>query len=131
MVEENKNGRKILIIDDDNFLLDMYALKFGQNGYQVDTALGSTVALDKLKAGSTPDVIVTDLLMPVMDGFELLEKIRDEKLVPNAKRIILSNLSQDGDIERGNSLEVDGYIVKASCTPSEVLEKVNKIIEQK
>ena len=109
----------------------MYALKFGQNGYQVDTALGSTVALDKLKAGATPDVIVTDLLMPVMDGFELLEKIRDEKLVPNAKRIILSNLSQDGDIERGNSLEVDGYIVKASCTPSEVLEKVNKIIEQK
>ncbi|MBP6879569.1 MAG: response regulator [Candidatus Pacebacteria bacterium] len=131
MAEENKNGKKILIIDDDNFLLDMYALKFGQNGYQVDTALGSTVALDKLKAGATPDVIVTDLLMPVMDGFELLEKIRDEKLVPNAKRIILSNLSQDGDIERGNSLEVDGYIVKASCTPSEVLEKVNKIIEQK
>ena len=131
MAEENKNGKKILIIDDDNFLLDMYALKFGQNGYQVDTALGSTVALDKLKGGATPDVIVTDLLMPVMDGFELLEKIRDEKLVPNAKRIILSNLSQDGDIERGNSLEVDGYIVKASCTPSEVLEKVNKIIEQK
>ena len=131
MAEENKNGKKILIIDDDNFLLDMYALKFGQNGYQVDTALGSTVALDKLKAGATPDVIVTDLLMPVMDGFELLEKIRDEKLVPNAERIILSNVSQDGDIERGNSLEVDGYIVKASCTPSEVLEKVNKIIEQK
>lgn len=129
MAEENKNGRKILIIDDDNFLLDMYALKFGQNGYQVDTALGSTVALDKLKGGATPDVIVTDLLMPVMDGFELLEKIRDEKLVPNAKRIILSNLSQDGDIERGKSLGVDGYIVKASCTPSEVLEKVNKIIE--
>ena len=46
MAEENKNGRKILIIDDDNFLLDMYALKFGQNGYQVDTPLRSTVALD-------------------------------------------------------------------------------------
>ena len=60
MAEENKNGKKILIIDDDNFLLDMYALKFGQNGYQVDTALGSTVALDKLKAGATPEVIVTD-----------------------------------------------------------------------
>lgn len=131
MAEENKNGRKILIIDDDNFLLDMYALKFGQNGYQVDTALGSVQGLDKLKAGSNPDVIVTDLLMPVMDGFELLEKINQEKLAPNAKKIILSNLSQDADVERGNSLGISGYIVKASSTPSEVLDKVNKIMEQK
>lgn len=131
MTEENKSGKKVLIIDDDNFLLDMYALKFSQNGYQVDTALGSTQAIDKLKGGANPDVIVTDLLMPIMDGFELLEKIHSEKLAPSAKKIILSNLSQESDVERGRSIGIDGYIVKASSTPSEVLDKVNKIIDQK
>ena len=61
----------------------------------------------------------------------VIEKINQEKLAPDAKKIILSNLSQDADVERGNKLGISGYIVKASSTPSEVLDKVNKIMEQK
>lgn len=123
---------KILIIDDDNFLLDMYAIKFGQEPrFSVDTSLGSMPAYDKLKGGVIPDVILLDIVMPGMDGFELLEKLRDEKIAETSMKIILSNRGQQSDIERGEALGVAGYIVKASSTPSEVISKVTEIVTKK
>ncbi len=120
--------KKILIVDDDSFLLDMYALKFSQNGYDVTTALGAMPALEKLHSGFVPEVLLTDIVMPVMDGFEMLEKIHSEKLAPNAVKVILSNRGQDSDMKRGSELGVSGYIVKASTTPSEVIQQVSEII---
>jgi len=120
--------KKILIIDDDSFLLDMYALKFNQSNFEVTTALGSMQALEKLHGGYTPDVILLDIVMPEMDGFELMEKMNEEKLSPASTRVVLSNRGQPSDIARGESLGASGYIVKASSTPSEVIEKVNSII---
>lgn len=122
--------KKILIIDDDSFLLDMYSLKFNKSGFEVTAALGPEIALDKLKNGLIPDIILLDIIMPVMDGFELMEKLKDDKLVPNAKIIILSNRGQPSDVARGESLGASGYIVKASSTPSEVIEKVKSIINE-
>lgn len=119
--------KKIFIIDDDSFLLDMYALKFNQSNFTVTTALGSEPALEKFRQGFVPDVILMDIVMPVMDGFELMEKMKEEKLAENAIIIILSNRGQPSDIARGESLGAAGYIVKASSTPSEVIEKVNSI----
>lgn len=120
--------KKIFIIDDDSFLLDMYALKFNQSNFDVTTALGSEPALVKLREGFTPDVVLLDIVMPVMDGFELIEKIHEENLAKGAILIVLSNRGQPSDIARGESLGAAGYIVKASSTPSEVIEKVNSII---
>ncbi len=121
--------KKILIIDDDSFLLDMYALKFNQSNFDVTTALGPVQALEKFHGGLTPDVILLDIVMPVMDGFELMEKMNEEKLSQNSIRVILSNRGQPSDIARGESLGAAGYIVKASSTPSEVIDKVNEIIK--
>lgn len=123
--------KKILIVDDDSFLLDMYALKFGQSDFEVTTALGPEMALEKLKGGFTPDVMLLDIVMPVMDGFELMEKMKVENIAPLAIRIILSNRGQPADIARGQALGAAGYIVKASSTPSEVIEKVRAIINTK
>lgn len=120
--------KKIFIIDDDSFLLDMYALKFNQSNFNVTTALGPEPALEKLHQGFVPDVILLDIVMPVMDGFELMEKMKEEKLADGAVVIILSNRGQPSDIARGESLGAAGYIVKASATPSEVIEKVNGIM---
>jgi CheY-like chemotaxis protein len=122
--------KKILIVDDDVFLLDMYALKFSQSVFEVTTALGPEVALEKLKSGYVPDVMILDIIMPVMDGFEFLEKVNEEKLMPNSIKILLSNRGQQSDITRGESLGAAGYIVKASNTPSEVVEKVTEIINK-
>ena len=120
---------KILIVDDDSFLLDMYALKFNQSGYDVDTALGSVVALEKVKKGVSPDILLLDVVMPVMDGFEFLEELRKSNLLTGTVKIVLSNRGQQSDIDRGRELGVAGYVVKANTTPSEVIAKVNQIMQ--
>lgn len=120
--------KKILIVDDDNFLIDMYALKFAKSNFDVTTALGPEIALEKLRSDFVPDIILLDIIMPVMDGFELMEKMKEEHLAENSIKIILSNRGQPSDVIKGESLGAAGYIVKASSTPSEVIEKVNEII---
>jgi CheY-like chemotaxis protein len=123
--------KKILIIDDDNFLLDMYALKFSQHNFEVYTADSGVQAIEKLKSKLAPDVILLDIIMPEMDGFEMLEKINTEKLSSNSVKIILSNKSEQIDIDRGNGLGVSGYIVKASSTPVEVINQVVNVLSKK
>ena len=123
--------KKILIIDDDSFLLDMYALKFSQNNFEVHTAVSGVQALEKIKGGLQPDVMLIDIIMPEMDGFEMLEKINAEKLSPNSVKIILTNKSQQSDIDKGNSLGVAGYIIKANSTPVEVINQVIGILSSK
>lgn len=121
---------KIFIVDDDVFLLDMYALKFNQSGFEVDTALGPIKALEKIHNNYVPDVMILDIVMPEMDGFELLEKMKEENLIPNTIKVVLSNRGQQSDIVRGQSLGAAGYIVKANSTPSEVVLKVTEIINK-
>jgi two-component system, chemotaxis family, chemotaxis protein CheY len=123
--------KKILIVDDDNFLLDMYALKFSQNNFEVHTAGSGVTVLEKLRGGLRPDVILMDIIMPEMDGFEALTQINKENLCPYCIKIILSNKSEQKDIEEGSRLGVAGYIVKASSTPQEVIEQVVKILGSK
>ena len=128
---KGKSKYKILLIDDDKFLIDMYSLKFRENSLDVETVFGGQEALDKLKENDVFDIILMDLIMPAMDGFELLKKIREEKLAKNSAIIILSNQGQKSDIDRVESLVIDGYIIKASTIPSEVLSKVLTIADKK
>lgn len=121
--------KKILIVDDDTFLLDMYALKFKNKGFEVVTSASGMDAMAKLKKdGYRPDIIVVDIVMPQMDGFELVQNIHKEFGVESkAVIILLTNQSQSSDIEKAKKLGVHGYIVKASSIPSEVVDEVEKI----
>ena len=120
----------IFLIDDDDFLLEMYALKFRNSGYKVEIAKDAEEALKKLKEGLKADVILLDIVMPKMDGFEFLKIAKKENLVGNTEKvIILSNLGQNDDIQKGLKLGVADYIVKASLTPSEVVEKAKSLLE--
>ena len=123
--------KKILIVDDDSFLLDMYALKFSQNNFEVYTATDGAQAIEKLKIELNFVAILLDIIMPNMDGFEMLEKINKEDLAPQAIKIVLSNKSEQSDIERGKALGVAGYIVKANSTPGEVIEQVAALLKEK
>jgi two-component system chemotaxis response regulator CheY len=119
--------RKILILDDDRFLLNMYSMKFEKNGFEVKVAGGGPEALDILKEGFNPDIMLMDLIMPVMDGFTFYETAKKEKLVDNIIAIMLTNQGQISDINRAKELGVHGYIVKATTIPSEVVEEVIQI----
>ncbi len=123
--------RKILFVDDDKFLLDMYALKFSKAGYDVKTAESTEVALKLLRDGFRPDVYLSDIVMPGMDGLELLAIVRKEKLMEAGVVIMLTNQGAPEDISSAQKLGVDGYIVKAMTIPSEVLAEVEKIFNTK
>ncbi len=125
------NGKKILLVDDDRFLLDMYAIKFTKTGYEVKTADSTDGALKLVRDGYAADAILADIVMPGMDGLELVMTIRKEKLIPNAVVIMLTNQGSSDDISRAKKLNVDGYIVKATTIPSEVLVEVERIIKSK
>ena len=123
---ENKN-KKIMIVDDDRFLIDMYTLKFSKGGFDVESATKGEEALEKLRGGLDPDILILDVVMPSLDGIGLLEKIRQEKLADRAVVIMLTNQGQKSDIDQASKLGVKGYIVKAMTIPSEVLEEVMNI----
>lgn len=129
-IEPRAVGKHILIIDDDTFLLDMYSLRFTQAGFTVHTAMSAPEVIKKLHEGLVPDIMLMDVVMPAVDGFELLEQINQEKLVPSTIKIFLSNLGQDQDFERGQSLGAASYIVKANNTPSEVVAHVLGVMEK-
>jgi CheY-like chemotaxis protein len=118
---------KILFVDDDKFLLDMYALKFSKNNFDVHMTQSTEEALKILRDGPEPDILLLDVVMPGMDGIELLSIIRKEKLVSNTIIIMLTNQGLPDDIARAKGLNVDGYIIKATTIPSEVLSEVQKI----
>lgn len=118
---------KVLIIDDDKFLLDMYCLKFNKNNFQVESASSGEKALDKIKNGYEPDIILLDIVMPGMDGFEILEHLRKNKIAPKSIVIMLTNQGQVADIEKAKSFGIDGYIIKATTIPSEVVEEVIRV----
>ena len=117
----------ILLVDDDKFLLDMYRKKFEQSGAEVNVSVGSEDALTKLRGGLTPDILILDIIMPAMDGLELLGVIRKENLAAKAVVIMLTNESDRDKIEKAKQLGIKGYIVKATSVPSEVVEETFKI----
>ena len=108
----------------------MYALKFTQQGFQVTTSSGAAEALEKMRAGEPVEIILVDLVMPAMDGFAFLEQLQKDRLTKKTLAIVLSNLGQEEDVARAQALGVAGFIIKASATPSEVVDRVLAVIEK-
>ena len=121
----------ILIVDDDKFLLSMYQMKFGKAGWTVEASLNATEALQKLRDGLLPSAIMFDLIMSGIDGVEFLRTLRKEKIAPHAALVALTNQGQSENIEQVKVLGVNGYIVKASTIPSEVVSMVERITSEK
>ena len=122
---------RVLFVDDDKFLADMYGMKFSAAGYQVQSCLSTADGLEVLRQGFKPDVIVFDLLMPEKDGFSLLQTIEREHLAQGAALIALTNQSNDSERQTAEGLGVHRYIVKASMIPSEVVAVVGEEIAKR
>lgn len=118
--------KKILIVEDDPFISQMYKDKLRKEGYNVSIAQSGKEGLDFLKENK-PDLILLDIVMPEMNGFEMLELAKKDKEIKNIPIILLTNLGQKEDIEKGLKLGADAYLIKAHFTPSEVIEKLEEI----
>lgn len=119
---------KILLVDDDPLLVRMYQTKFELDGNKVITAENGKVALQKTKEYK-PDIILLDVMMPEMNGLEVLQILKDNSDTKNIPVIMLTNVSaSDGDSTKGLDLGAVAYLVKANYTPKEVVQKVKEIL---
>ena len=115
---------KLLLVDDDVFLRDMYALKFKESGHDVEVADSPQRALLLLGQRADFDIILLDMIMPNMTGVELMQRIMTEFPDNKAKFIVLSNQGQEEDVEEAKAAGAVGYIIKATMIPSEVVKRV-------
>jgi len=120
---------KVLIVEDDPFLSEMYATKLTQEKFEVEIAIDGKEAVRKAKE-LKPDLILLDIVLPKMDGFEALQKIKKDPETQKIKVIALTNLGQKEEVEKGLKLGADDYIVKAHFTPSEVIAKVRDVLKR-
>lgn len=118
---------KLLLVDDDAFLRDMYATKFAECGHVIEAADSAVDALQKIQQNPNFDVVLLDMIMPGMGGVELISAIKERFPDMKAKYIVLSNQGQHEDIEEAKQAGSDGYIIKAECIPSQVVKKVEAI----
>ena len=118
---------KILLVDDDAFLRDMYATKFGESGHVVVVASTGEQALEEVQK-QTFDVMLLDMIMPGMTGVELLKRVNLLNLEKRPHCIVLSNQGEQSDIDAAMKEGAKGYIVKAERIPSEVVTEVTRIV---
>ena len=119
---------KILLIEDEEMLANMYETKFKNEGFNIRKALDGETGL-KMAIEDKPDIILLDIIMPKLDGFSVLKKIKENDKIKNVPVVLLTNLGQDEDIKKGQTLGAAGYLVKANLTPIEVVNKVKEYLK--
>jgi DNA-binding response OmpR family regulator len=121
----------ILLVEDDAFISSMYQTKLTMLGYTVRVAGDGEEGWNALKAGPAPDLVLLDIVLPKRDGFEVLAEIRRDPKLRALPVLLLTNLGQKPDLQRGLDLGADDYIIKAHFTPSEVVEKIEKVLKDR
>jgi len=120
-------AKTILIIEDDKFLRELIVQKLLKEDYEISEAVDGEEGFKKIKE-EKPDLVLLDLILPGIDGFEVLSKVKEEPNLTKIPIIILSNLGQKEDIEKGMKLGAIDYLIKAHFTPGEIIEKIKNAI---
>ncbi|OHA64077.1 MAG: hypothetical protein A2842_02085 [Candidatus Wildermuthbacteria bacterium RIFCSPHIGHO2_01_FULL_48_25] len=119
---------KVLLIEDDPLLIDIYSTKLKESGFEVEVAENGEKGLSMLEQ-SVPNVVLLDIVLPKQNGWEVLQSIRSNEQLKGLKVVLLSNLGQKEEIEKGLSLGADRYLIKAHFTPTQVVEELQKLLQ--
>ena len=128
-MSEQSTQQKILLIEDEEMLLEMYSLKFSKEGFKIIQAKDGEEGL-KIVKEEKPTLILLDIILPKLDGFAVLKELKKEETTKNFPVILLTNLGQDEDVKKGLSLGAVDYLIKANLTPTQVVEKVKEILKR-
>ncbi|OHA63970.1 MAG: hypothetical protein A3J30_00025 [Candidatus Wildermuthbacteria bacterium RIFCSPLOWO2_02_FULL_47_9c] len=120
---------KILLIEDDKFLRELIIQKLGKEGYDVTEAPEGEAGLSKMQKDK-PDLVLLDLILPGIDGFEVLSRMKKDPNLASIPVIILSNLGQRDDMQKGIALGAKDYLIKAHFTPGEIVEKIRGTLQE-
>ncbi len=121
-------NKKILVIEDDKFLRELIAQKLLKEGYNISEAIDGEEGIKKVKE-EKPDLVLLDLILPGIDGFEVLSQMRADSSLTSIPVIILSNLGQKEDVEKGLKLGAADYLIKAHFTPGEIIDKIKIVLK--
>ena len=119
---------KVLVVEDDAFLVSAYKAKFAQEGFELEVASDGEDALKKLEE-FIPDIIVMDAVMPRKDGFATLEEIKKQEKWKNIPVIMASNLGQQGDVERAKALGAIDFITKSNMSMSDLVARIKAVAD--
>ena len=122
-------AKTILVVEDDKYLRDVLVEKLKKEGFDVLEAVDGEAGL-AMTAEKKPDLVVLDIILPLLNGFDYLEKKAKNNALEKIPVIILSNLGQREDVERGMKLGAKDYVVKAHFTPNDLIEKVRALLEK-
>ena len=120
--------KKILIIEDDSFISELYAKKLSDIGYEVDLASDGKEGLEKVRSFK-PDVVLLDIQMPIMNGYQVLQAMQKDKELKRIPVILLTNLGQVEEVKKGRKLGAKSYLIKAHYTPAEIVEKISEVLK--
>ncbi len=120
--------KKILLLEDDPFLVEIYSAKLKEAGFSVRVAIDGDEGLKKMRE-SLPDILLLDIVLPSLNGWEILRDIKKDSKLNSVKVVILSNLGEKDEVEKGLKLGAMKYLVKAHFTPSEVVKEIKKILK--
>ncbi len=120
--------KKILIVEDDNFVAEVYFAKLSEMGYEIILAQNGKEGLTALENNKI-GLILLDILMPVMDGIEMLEEVKKRKEWENIPVILLTNVGEQESIRKVRELGVKNYLIKSHFTPAEVIEKIESVFK--
>ena len=121
-------AKKILIVEDDKFLRELIARKLTDEGFEIVEAVDGEDGIKKIKE-TKPDLVLLDLILPSIDGFEVLSRVKEDASLASIPIIILSNLGQKEEVEKGLELGAADYLIKAHFTPGEIIEKIKNILK--
>ena len=124
-----KAGKTVLVVEDDNFLIKAYEAHLAKAGFHVRTALDGVEAVESLKK-VMPGIILLDLVMPRMDGFDVLEEMQKKSEWKKIPIVVLSNLGQESDRDRSLKLGAVEYIVKSDFSLQEIVGLINKHLKK-
>lgn len=119
--------KKILFVEDESALQKTFGDVLGQEGYKVVSALDGEMGL-KMAKTEKPDLVLLDLILPKMHGFEVLKALKEDEATKDIPIIVLTNLESMGDVEKALELGATTYLVKASYTLEEVVTKIKKAL---
>jgi len=122
-------AKKILLIEDDKFLRELIIQKLAKEDYDLFEAVNGEEGI-KIAKSQKPDLMLLDLILPEVDGFEVLSRMKEDSELSQIPVIILSNLGQKDDIEKGLKLGAVDYLIKAHFTPNEIIEKVKSVLKE-
>ncbi|MFC1663556.1 response regulator transcription factor [Patescibacteria group bacterium] len=122
------SAKRILVVEDDKFLRDLIVKKLTKEGYEPSEAIDGEEGAKKTKE-EKPDLILLDLILPGIDGFEVLSRIKNDSSLSSIPVIILSNLGQKDDVEKGLKMGAVDYLIKAHFTPGEIIEKIKNALK--